>query len=64
MGNCGKEKGKKNAHRPPVETVRELQKVKSSHLLHILNNKNNSTTDIRPAYGKPVEWNVLSRLAT
>jgi hypothetical protein len=25
---------------------------------------NNSTTDIRPAYGKPVEWNVLSRLAT
>ena len=35
MGNCGKEKGKKNAHRPPVETVRELQKVKSSHLLHV-----------------------------
>jgi hypothetical protein len=26
--------------------------------------KNNSTTDIRPAYRKPVEWNVLSRLAT
>lgn len=32
MGNRAKEKGKKNAHRPPVETVRELQKVKSSHL--------------------------------
>ena len=30
MGNRGKEKGKKNAHRPPVETVRELQKVKSN----------------------------------
>jgi len=34
MGNRGKEKGEKNAHRPPVETVRELQKDKSSHLLH------------------------------
>ena len=42
MGNRGKEKGKKNAHRPPVETVRELQKVKtqvkSSQVTCFINN--------------------------
>ena len=41
------------------------KKTSHSQVTCFINATRYSTTaDIRPAYGKPVEWNVLSRLAT